>query len=48
MCKHSECPYRYCPYHQEYDETLEVICEFVIPNIEHGQTPESCISYLDC
>ena len=48
MCKHIECPYRYCPYHQEYDETLEVICEFIIPNIEYRQTPESCTSYLDC
>lgn len=48
MCEHSECPYRYCPYHQEYDETLEVICQFVIPKIEYGQTPKSCTSYLDC
>lgn len=47
MCKHEECPYRYCPYHQEYDETLKVICEFVIPNIELGQTCETCTSYLD-
>ena len=47
MCKHWECPYKYCPYHENYDEELEVICEWVIPNIEWGRTPENCISYLD-
>jgi len=48
MCKHEECPYRYCPYHSEYDSTLDVICEYVIPDIEFGRTIENCMSYLDC
>lgn len=47
MCEHWECPYKYCPYHQDYDETLEVKCKFVIPNIEFGETPKTCRSYLD-
>ena len=47
MCEHWECPYKYCPYHQDYDDTLEVICKFVIPNIEFGETPKTCRSYLD-
>ena len=47
MCKHWECPYKYCPYHQDYDETLEVICSFVILDEELGESPEDCRSYLD-
>lgn len=47
MCKHEECPYKYCPYHREYDSTLEVVCEFVIPNTDFGDTYEDCTSYLD-
>lgn len=47
MCKHEECLYRYCPYHREYDETLEVICKFAVPNTEFGETCENCTSYLD-
>lgn len=44
MCKHEECPYKYCPYHKEYDETLEVICKYVIPDAERAKY---CTSHLD-
>lgn len=44
MCKHWECPYKYCPYHEDYDEELEVICKEVIPDEEEY---ENCRSYLD-
>ena len=55
MCKHCECPYRYCPYHENFSQELldsarEVIpntVKSVIPNMEFGQTPENCQSYLD-
>ena len=55
MCKHWECPYRYCPYHKNFSQELldsarEVIpntVKSVIPDIEWGQTPENCQSYLD-
>ena len=55
MCKHCECPYRYCPYHKNFSQELldsarEVIpntAKSVIPDIEWGQTPENCQSYLD-
>lgn len=55
MCKHLECPYRYCPYHENFSQELldsarEVIpntVKNVIPNMEFGQTPENCQSYLD-
>ena len=55
MCKHWECPYRYCPYHKNFSQELldsarEVIpntAKSVIPDIEWGQTPENCQSYLD-
>ena len=46
MCEHCECPYKYCPYHQNYDEELEVINKWVIPDIDWG-SPEACVSYLD-
>lgn len=44
MCNHWECPYRYCPYHQEYDSDLEVICKWVVPDMDEYRT---CTSYLD-
>jgi hypothetical protein len=44
MCKHWECPYRYCPYHQNYDKELEVIYEWVIPDMDEYR---DCVSYLD-
>ena len=47
MCEHCECPYKYCPYHENYDKELEVICKWVIPDIEDGKTPKNCMSYLD-
>ena len=47
MCKHEECPYKYCPYHKDYDETLNVISKCAIPDLEYGDTVESCMSYLD-
>lgn len=47
VCKHWDCPYKYCPYHEAYDETLEVVCEYVIPNKEYGDSPQDCCSYLD-
>ena len=55
MCKRCECPYRYCPYHKNFSQELldsakEVIpntVKSVIPDIEWGQTPENCQSYLD-
>ena len=47
MCEHWECPYKYCPYHEDYDENLKVICKQAIPNIKYGQTPKNCKSYLD-
>lgn len=46
-CRHWDCPYKYCPHHQNYDEDLEVICADRIPDPEWGDTMESCISYLD-
>ena len=47
MCKHWECPYKYCPYHENYDEDLAVICKDRIPDERYGETVESCMSYLD-
>lgn len=43
LCKHSECPYKYCPFHKEYDPELEVICRWAIPKENVG----NCMSYLD-
>lgn len=44
MCKHEDCPYKYCPYHKNYDEELEVICKWIIPDIDNFK---NCIGYLD-
>ena len=44
MCEHWECPYKYCPYHENYDEELEVVCKSVIPDEEKYK---DCRSYLD-
>ena len=47
MCEHYECPYKYCPYHENYDKDLEVICKYKILDYECGETVENCESYLD-
>lgn len=43
MCEHWECPYKYCPYHENYDEELEVICKCVIPDVEEYGDCRSCL-----
>lgn len=45
MCRHIECPYKYCLYHNDYDPELEKTLNFVIPDNE--DEVEHCISYLD-
>lgn len=43
LCKHSECPYRYCPLHEEYDPELDVVCRWAIAK----ENVADCMSYLD-
>lgn len=47
QCNHSDCPYKFCLYHEEYDDTIEYSLglELVIP--EDEETVEDCQSYLD-
>lgn len=45
MCRHIECPYKYWPYHNDYDPELEKTLNFVIPDNE--DEVKGCISYLD-
>lgn len=47
MCQHVECPYQYCPYHRDYDDSLDVGYLFVITDINNGESPLNCMSYLD-
>ena len=52
MCEHWECPYRYCPYHEYYDddyddESLPATRRWAIPDVESGEDYRKCMSYLD-
>lgn len=45
MCRHSECPYKYCPFHKDYNPELKQTLDFVIPDNE--DEIEDCTGYLD-
>ena len=40
-CNHWECPYKYCVFHEDYDETLNAIVD------TPSEDANECMMYLD-
>lgn len=46
VCRHIECPYKYCCFHQRFDETYERIRSIICTPKTVGEM-DTCLMYLD-